>query len=78
MTHEEHGGSEPFYIRQSAEPDIDLKEWVRSAASEARDLGAKFSRATLSDDGKMVLFEAWRERPQSQGAPRWMLRGAAT
>lgn len=67
--------TEPIYIAQTFEREhtitnYAIKAWFSERSKEARERGAPFGRATFSSDGGL-LFEAWTEGPDDQGAPRW-------
>jgi hypothetical protein len=66
--------SEPFYIRQSCAPRTsdEKRAWLESCAAESRAQGATFARASHHPDNcDLLLFEAWKARPDEQGPLRW-------
>ena len=66
--------TEPTYIAQTAEPMTreERVNWIRSRIPDAREQGAMWWRAMVSDEG-WTLFEAWPERPADEGEPRWQV-----
>jgi len=70
---------EPFYVRQSAEPqtDAERQQWFKDAMREAKDRGAKHARFSIHPTYGWVLIEAWDiERPDlagGEGNPRWLV-----
>ncbi|MEM6623845.1 MAG: hypothetical protein AAF674_16575 [Pseudomonadota bacterium] len=70
--------AEPVFIAQTFERAIvyDLSAfnlWMRQQIEVAKSRGANWGRATLSDAHDGVLYEAWTERPDDEGQPRWSL-----
>ena len=68
--------TEPFFIAQVFEEDIvsdqvKARAWIDMRAKEAAAEGGTWPRVTLSDDGKGILFECWKQRPSDHGEPRW-------
>lgn len=68
-------GDYPDCIAQTAEPMTEegRRAWISARAEEGRKLGVQLSRATLSKDGSMLLFEGWLDRGAKQGEPEWQL-----
>lgn len=67
---------EPFYVRQTAEQmtEDEARRWFHEAAEEACQGGAKWARYTVHPDIKhLMIVEAWRERPDDEGEPRFAL-----
>ena len=67
---------EPFYIRQIDEKDLPSgaewsRAWLKDAAREAKSKGAGWLRATTCE--VIILLEGWKEKPDDEGAPRFML-----
>lgn len=70
--------SEPFFIAQTFEPKhvestISRLGWWAGQEIEARSLGGTFPRYAISEDGRGLLFECWKDRPKDQGEPRWQM-----
>jgi hypothetical protein len=71
--------SDPFYVRQSAEPCETREErdaWFVAAYEEAREQGATWFRfSTHETIPHLRLVEGWKERPANgeDGEPRWAL-----
>jgi hypothetical protein len=73
--------SDPDYIAQTAEcaTPQQRQTWLVARVAAARERGITFSRATVSDDGALLLYEGWKDRPLDkegnldQGEPRWQL-----
>ena len=65
--------SEPIFIAQTSEPEhlADSHAWLQKVAPEARAKGCKHARVTHMDNPAALLFEAWAERPETEGEPRW-------
>lgn len=59
---------EPKYIAQVHTPP-DRQAWVRRKVYAAKLRGLEFFRVSFDED--LLLFEAWKERPDDQGEPRW-------
>ncbi len=71
---------EPFYIRQTAEPDAlsDPQAWFRVCTEEAKAAGGKHARYSTHDDPPALLMEAWDVEfgelgPDGEGDQRWSL-----
>lgn len=66
---------EPEYIAQSADTadGAERQTWVEFHFGSAKARGCAFFRATFDDERNWVLFEAWKERPENQGEPRWQI-----
>lgn len=70
---------EPIYIAQTHETEhTETNEvrtlWCKQRLSEARERGALFFRATVSEKNDALLFEGWAEKfVDEQGDPRWQL-----
>jgi len=64
---------EPFMVREITIDEGDSpSRWIDLMTTTARNKGATFSRVTRDDaEPRHMLFEAWRERPNDQGAQRW-------
>ena len=71
---------EPFFVAQTAEPGHlkttdAMREWMRQRLEEAQAQGGTWVRFTVPDDEDLptaLLIEVWLERPEDQGAPRWL------
>jgi hypothetical protein len=65
--------TEPFYIAQTGElSHLDNPQvWFSKRAMEARDEGGTWPRMTIGDG--LLLFECWKERPENEGDPRWLV-----
>ena len=72
--------SEPFYIRQTAEPmtQDQRRDWFQTCAQEAKAEGAQHARFTIHPAfPSLCLVEAWKERVVAdEGEPRWAIRSA--
>ena len=67
---------EPFFVRQTDEPRIadERRAWVEARVAEANAEGSTFARFSHHPVlTNVLLFEAWKERPHDQGAPRFTL-----
>jgi hypothetical protein len=65
---------EPDFLSQTAEPmtPAERSMWFQARAREARASGAAHMRATVHpDDENLLLFEAWKVRPDDEGEPRF-------
>ena len=52
-----------------------MREWMRQRLEEAQAQGGTWVRFTVPDDEDLptaLLIEVWLERPEDQGAPRWL------
>lgn len=65
---------EPFYVVQyQHSPDLH-GEWIERHSDLATQEGATFARvSTHPDDESLILFEAWKTKPEDQGELRWSL-----
>lgn len=69
----------PFFITQVFETaenpfgDDGRKLWLEEQVEKARSEGATWGRASITDAGDGLLFEAWKKRPEDEGEPRWSL-----
>lgn len=69
---------EPFHIAQTFDPEhLNSHDagrvWLTHQVKVATEGGATWSRVTVSDDADGLLYEAWLERPNNEGAARWSL-----
>lgn len=70
--------NEPFFITQCNEPMTpdQRRTWIEGQAKESKQQGSTFARVTVwppNSEPEIILFEAWKERPEDQGEPRFHL-----
>jgi hypothetical protein len=65
--------SEPNFLRQARIDTQQTKmEWLGNAVAAAREAGMTWARVSqYPDDDKLFLYEAWKERPDDEGPPRF-------
>lgn len=66
--------SDPFYIRQTAEPMEPDKQraWFQACADEAKAAGATWCRFSVHpQDARILLVEGWKHRPSHEGELRF-------
>lgn len=67
---------EPDFISQCGElfNDSDRIRWFRQRTKEVKSQGAVLCRYSVHEQiPGLVLFEAWKQRPEDQGDIRWQL-----
>lgn len=69
---------EPDYTAQTFEPKhladpAAARQWFSDRGREAHERGCVYPRFTVNDDQTGLLFEAWIDRPDDMGNPRWMM-----
>lgn len=65
--------TEPAYIPQTTlgTPE-ENRAWVDAQGICAFERDCTFSRVSLDEERKLLLFESWYEPPDDQGEPRWV------
>lgn len=69
--------SEPFYVRQTGEPEhlkdqAAIRAWFEECGKDAYDQGGRYPRYSIKEDGSTALFECWKKLPKDYGEQRWM------
>jgi hypothetical protein len=68
--------SEPFFVAQISNHELVSdrlapRAWFEARAAEAAEQGGSYARYTFAVNGSDLLFECWKQRPDSEGKPRW-------
>ena len=68
--------AEPKYIAQSrCATEQEAWAWIQKAVHEDRDQGCTHGRASRhAEQADLYLYEAWEERPDDEGEPRFALQ----
>lgn len=69
--------ADPDYIAQTGDVDTTSPEacrtWFQSRARDAKTSGMNAIRYSISDDHKLLLVEAWKDKFAEMGEPQWQL-----
>lgn len=71
--------NEPEFLSQCGEPlsPEEQRAWFKARADEAKAQGATHGRFSIHPtEPNLILFEGWKERPESDGEQRWQFSAA--
>lgn len=63
----------PDYLAQTGEcrTAVERDAWIKARVDEAKAEGCRHGRMSYDEEHNLYLVEAWKERPDDEGEPRF-------